>query len=362
MRVKNNKKLRRSMSGQCLIEKLEGRELLSAGSAGVSATFVPNLYRGILVREGSSVEVASWEAKLSDATHPMTPAQVAAEFLSSPEYRTGMVRAYYRNLLGRDCETEGLNHWTNEWSADQAPETVIAGIIGSPEYATKNGGATTGIIHQLYVDLLGRQADDAGAAHWESQVVEGGTITQVADAMQRSLESRQIAVKYYYEHYLNREAEPIGLANWMARINAEGSNQAVVLAEILGAPEFYESQTALPLVQATPTTSTGASGSGISFVGGACMDSAYLSNLYYSGDNDLWLPAYKPSPSELWMSWMSEIWTSAGGTFAADPVVQHVNLPPQQNPLIPGGYLNGAFTGMQAIAVGQPFGNYTPGE
>lgn len=351
MRVKINKKMQRSMSGQCLIEKLEGRVLLSASSAGVSATFVPNLYRGLLGREGSSVEVASWEAKLSDATHPMTPAQVAAGFLSSTEYRTGMVQVYYRTLLGRTVETEGLNHWTNELSADKAPETVVAEIVGTPEYATKNGGTTTGIIHQLYVDFLGRQADDAGAAHWENQVAQGETITQVADAMLHSSESRQWVVNYYYERYLNRKAEPMGLANWVTRMNAEGGNQTVVLSGILGAPEFYESQDAWSLVQTTPTTSTGASGSTLSagwingeghiglyprggtlIVRGADIKSTTIIDDY----KKLWEPAYIPT----------EIWTATGS------IVQNVHPAIQQDPLFSDLSFHAVLEAQKAIAVG----------
>ena len=56
----------------------------------------------------------------------------------SEECRRKIICGLYTNILGREAETAGLNHWLDEWNAGMDLETIAAQIINSDEYRSKN--------------------------------------------------------------------------------------------------------------------------------------------------------------------------------------------------------------------------------
>ncbi len=97
---------------------------------GTNQGFITGLYRDVLNRSASTAEIASWETALDSGA---SRASVAADFLTSQEYRTDLVQNDYRTFLHRAADAAGLAHWVGALSAGATDQQVLAAIFGSPE-------------------------------------------------------------------------------------------------------------------------------------------------------------------------------------------------------------------------------------
>ena len=77
------------------VEHLEDRSLPSAANSA----FVSQLYMTVLNRPADAGGLAAWTAALDAGT--VTQAQVAHDFMTSPEFYTDLVTGYYQTYLGR---------------------------------------------------------------------------------------------------------------------------------------------------------------------------------------------------------------------------------------------------------------------
>src|SRR5262249_47794046 len=83
------------------------------------------------------------------------------------------VAALYRDLLGREPDAGGLAHFSGLLDRNAATRAQIVRLIeNSPEYRTR-------VIRNLYQTLLGRDADPAGLSLFLGFLASGGTITQI---------------------------------------------------------------------------------------------------------------------------------------------------------------------------------------
>jgi YD repeat-containing protein len=145
------------------------------------------------------------------------PAQASDQGGGGGGVDQGALNAIYEQYLGRGVDASGAATW-----AGQDPNAVIAGILGSQEYANRGGdqgggggvgsglpgqitpnGALPGqdpnapltsdaaFVNKLYTDVLGRQAD-AGAQNWINALASGQMTTQdVAHQIASSQEAQQ---------------------------------------------------------------------------------------------------------------------------------------------------------------------------
>jgi hypothetical protein len=95
-----------------------------------NSAYVDALYGSILNRTGSNAEVQAWVNLLNSGT---SRASVAGSFLSSQEYRTGLVESYYKQFLGRVADAAGLAAWVAQLNAGVHDQVVLASILGSTE-------------------------------------------------------------------------------------------------------------------------------------------------------------------------------------------------------------------------------------
>jgi hypothetical protein len=119
---------------------------------------------------------------------------------------------------------------------------TILDVGGSQASVTDNvidPTANEAYVMQLYQDLLGRQADSAGLAHWSGLLDRGASRAQVALAIEKSLEYRQDEVQALYVRYLYRNADPTGLATF-ANFLDHGGTLEQVAADIVGSPEYFQ--------------------------------------------------------------------------------------------------------------------------
>jgi hypothetical protein len=100
----------------------------------------------------------------------------------------------------------------------------------------------------MYESLLGRAFDATGEAFWLSQLgdntagnpVQTPTLThaQVVTDFLYSTESFDRLVEGYYEVFLQRQADPGGLAGWVTELQ-DGLPFLTIGEEFLASDEFY---------------------------------------------------------------------------------------------------------------------------
>jgi uncharacterized protein (TIGR03118 family) len=114
------------------------------------------------------------------------------------------------------------------------------GLFGSLQ-PTASGGANARFIDQLYQDFLHRQAEPAGLAFWMAQLDQGVTRAQVAAGIENSTEGLTIQVQNAYQQFLHRAAEPGGVAFWVNFLQ-QGHTVEQMDAGIVGSPEYLQTR------------------------------------------------------------------------------------------------------------------------
>ncbi len=84
----------------------------------------------------------------------------------------------YVTMLGRDADQGALSYWLNALDGGTPRSTLAMALATSPEYRTDVIGGSIGI-QSFYLEYLGRPADAAGAAYWASQMASGVTFERV---------------------------------------------------------------------------------------------------------------------------------------------------------------------------------------
>ena len=217
-----------------------GKVPQGGGFSGVTLDFgnpekntVAGLYREILEREpdagGLEHFTARWRAGASFET-------IAAAILSSRENLRQDVGQAYTALLGRDADPAGLENWVSKMEAGASLLEVRAGILSSPEYLTRAGGPA-GFVPSLYQNLLLREPDIAGLAHF-NQVLANKGAYQAAWEFLNSREYLEREISRMYSTYLDRfvYSDIAGLNHWLARL-AQGESLTGVEENIAGSRE-----------------------------------------------------------------------------------------------------------------------------
>ncbi|HWB14429.1 MAG TPA: DUF4214 domain-containing protein [Pirellulales bacterium] len=116
------------------------------------------------------------------------PEQVQAGIIGSPEYYAtagklhpslspdaAWVTALYNNLLGRTPDAQGLAYWVS-YIQTNSRQSVVLGFVTSAEYRL-------GLINGWFEEYLGRPADASGAQYWLAQMEQGMTQDEVQIAL-----------------------------------------------------------------------------------------------------------------------------------------------------------------------------------
>jgi len=166
---------------------------------------------------------------------------VGADLLASPEW-TGVVAPVARVYLaafGRQADHGGLVHWTATIRRGATLEAVAAAFVAAPEFAARYGAPDDrGFVRLLYRNVLGRDPDAAGEQHWVDQLGSGrltrpGAVVAFAGSAEHLARTAStLPVALAYEGLLRRPVDASGLAYWRGRPVAE------LVGGLVGSSEF----------------------------------------------------------------------------------------------------------------------------
>jgi hypothetical protein len=148
----------------------------------------------------------------------------------------------YREVLNRPADPEGLRLYRARilhegWSEAQ----MIAQLQRSEEARGVDANAA---ITRAYREVLGRDPDPSGLAHYRAKWREGWTQGQIRDDLRRSVEGRgnhiHSAITRAYRELLGRDPDPAGYANYERLMRERGYSERDVRAAIMSGDEYRQ--------------------------------------------------------------------------------------------------------------------------
>ena len=207
--------------------------------------FVMQQYRDFLGREGDSGGLNFWANQLNTGT--ATRAQVIDNFFNSPEFQgitAPVTRLYFAYFL-RIPDYSGLLFWVNQYRQGVTLDSISQGFAGSSEFQTTYGSLNnTQFVTLVYQNVLGRSPDSEGLAFWVGQLNSGVmTRGQVMLGFSESPEYKQssynkVYVTMIYVGMLRRAPEQGGFDFWVNQMNGGASGLGLIQG-FLPTPEYH---------------------------------------------------------------------------------------------------------------------------
>lgn len=162
---------------------------------------------------------------------------VVSELASSEAWAGSVLGDMYRDVLGRDPDSEGLRFWLDRLAAGWRTQDIGAQFYASPEYVEASGSSEQWL-RRLYGALLDRRADDVGLRYWLDRMAAGTQPYEVTASFYSSPESRNGRVIALYQQILERQPEPGGQAFWADQLHVIDDIRLAV--ELATSSEYYD--------------------------------------------------------------------------------------------------------------------------
>ena len=156
-----------------------------------------------------------------------------------PSVSDDQIRQVYREVLEREADEGGINHYHQQAAGGWTIDQIRSDLMNSNERkqleankaqaaqsaAAQKDAELTSAIKQAYRDILERDADEGGIAHYKSQIAKGWTLDQVRQDLLNSNEHTQLIAGKQAE--ARREAaEKARAAEAEAKARQEAENKA----------------------------------------------------------------------------------------------------------------------------------------
>lgn len=160
----------------------------------------------------------------------------------SPREADAIVVHAYRDVLNRSPDPEGLRTYRDRlmlegWSERQ----IVEQLQRSSEARGINADEA---ITRMYREVLGRDPDANGLAHYRSLWKQGWTQGQIRDDLRRSNEGRdsyiKTAITRAYKELLGRDPDPQGYANYERLMREKGYTEQMVRQAIMSGDEYRQ--------------------------------------------------------------------------------------------------------------------------
>jgi Domain of unknown function (DUF4214)/Abnormal spindle-like microcephaly-assoc'd, ASPM-SPD-2-Hydin len=211
-----------------------------------ASLFVQQQYRDFLGREGDSGGVNFWAGEINAAR--VTRAQMAENYFTSAEFQSinaPIVRLYLGTYL-RIPDTSGLLFWIGEYRRNPTRatlESIATQFATAPEFVQRYGAVSNQTyVTLLYQNILQRQPDAAGVSFWTDRLDRGVTrgvmlaeFTESAEYAARAF--NQTYVISIYVGMLRRAPDQAGFDFWVGRLN-QGQSGLQLIDGFIGAGEY----------------------------------------------------------------------------------------------------------------------------
>ena len=232
------------------------------------ANFVARFYQLCLNREPDDGGLNNWCSQL--VSKKMSGADVANGFIFSPEFINSKksdndyVNILYKAFFNRTPDAAGKKNWIDSLSAGLSRKYVLAGFVGSTEFAklSSSYGIVAGsltltdpcdlypqtamFVARFYKECLGRTPDSTGLNQWVSDLQNGTrTGSNVAYGFVFSQEfinkkvSNETYVTILYRAFFNRTPDSAGYNSWLNLLK-NNTDRKTVLAGFVNSKEFAD--------------------------------------------------------------------------------------------------------------------------
>ncbi len=222
------------------VEVLEGQTIGvkdNAIFAGMNAKsdrwFAMQQYRDFLGREAETAGLNGWTGALNAGTQ--TREQVIQSFFGSQEFQNGVppVVRLYLGYFNRIPDHDGLFGWVNALRTGTPLGNVSGAFAASQEFQNTYGALSDAdFVTLVYRNVLGRTPDLAGYNDWLGRLRAGLTRGNMMIGFTESQEYQNktrnnVFVIMMYEGMLRRAAEQAGYDGWVNYMNAGNSGLAL---------------------------------------------------------------------------------------------------------------------------------------
>ena len=203
---------------------------------------VIRLYYAALARCPDYQGLQVWSDALR--TGLLTLAGAGDQFASSAEFtqdygsldNTGYVQQLYRNVLGREADTAGLNGWVAELAAGTSRGTVLVGFSESREFQADTANQVE-IVRQY--DLLLRRMPTAAELQSSIGILNGDDQTAMLLAQAgRSGITDSAFVQAMFQGFLCRAVDAGAQSAFAAELAAGTATHGSLVDSVLGSTEF----------------------------------------------------------------------------------------------------------------------------
>lgn len=159
-----------------------------------------------------------------------------------PRTAERIVQQAYREVLDRNADPAGLRRYRDRVMNEGWDERrVIAELQRSSEARAINPDLA---ITKMYREILGRDPDPNGLAHYRSKWKDGWTQGQIRNDIRRSAEGRDAninnAITRAYRDILGREPDPEGYANYANLMRRQGYTERNIREALMNSDEYRQ--------------------------------------------------------------------------------------------------------------------------
>lgn len=186
---------------------------------------IGEVYGQVLGRSPSAAEIAFW-AERWEMQEWNQRYRVPLSIIASPESGRRRIQASYTALLGRSATPGDLAFWSVELTRGRPFEAFEAAVLGSPEFARRNGPDARAVVQAVFAGVLGRSATVAELDATVARMAGGATVAEVATGLQRTTEARNRVIVLRVQQVLERPPSDFDRFVWLSELNAGSTNDA----------------------------------------------------------------------------------------------------------------------------------------
>ncbi len=144
-------------------------------------TWIARFNIGMTIESVCKGFVISKEFKSLCSSYGITPGSIKLRYARDENYdRTAFVYRLYKNCLGRNPDTAGLENWCKNLKNGLTGTKIAHGFLFSSEYLGKNT-SNAAFVDMLYRTILGRTGDKTGISNWVTKLNQGSSRELVAN-------------------------------------------------------------------------------------------------------------------------------------------------------------------------------------